>query len=91
MPITCEHYNSPYNTLISITKLFEENGQMGPKHIGNVCYPILQDEHIQWLLERFYVDPNITIESFYCHLSEGFHFPRHVSINYVFKSHLKSS
>lgn len=82
MLITCEHYNYPDDTLISITNFFEENDQLRPKHRGNVHYPILQEEYIQW----FYVDPNITIESIHHHLNEAFQFPRHVSINYVLKA-----
>jgi hypothetical protein len=31
---------------ISIARVFEENGQLVPKHKGGVCYPILQDKHI---------------------------------------------
>ena len=34
-----------------------------PKHRGGVCYPILQDDHIQWLVKRLDANPNITVES----------------------------
>jgi hypothetical protein len=30
--------------------VFEEKGQIVPKHRGGLCYPNLQDEHIQWLV-----------------------------------------
>jgi hypothetical protein len=54
----------------SIARGFQEM----PKHLGNVCYPILQDEHIQWLVERLHVDPDIPIEFLYCHVNEVFNF-----------------
>ena len=43
---TSERYGYPYETIKSIAKAFEENGQLVPKHKGGVRYPILQDEHI---------------------------------------------
>ena len=60
---TNERYNYLYKTIKSIAKTFEANGQLVPKHRGGVCYPSLQDEHIQWLVERLHVDPDNTIES----------------------------
>ncbi len=60
---TCELYGYPYETIRSIAQAFEENSQLLPKDRGGVHYPILQDEHIQWLVERLEVDPNITVES----------------------------
>ena len=44
---------------------------------------ILQDEHIQWLVEMLHVNPHVAIESLRCQLNEAFQFPRLVSINYV--------
>jgi hypothetical protein len=32
-------------------KVFEGNDQFVTKHRGGLCYPILQDEHIQWLVQ----------------------------------------
>ena len=39
---TSERYMYSYETIKSIAK---ENGQVVPKHKGDVRYPILQDEH----------------------------------------------
>jgi hypothetical protein len=57
------NYGYPYETFKGIVKAFEENGQITSKHRGGVQYPILQDEHIQWLVERFHAYLDITIES----------------------------
>ena len=63
----------------SIAKAFEENGQLVSKHRGSVRYPTLQDEYIQWLVERLDADLNIARESLHdCELSEVFQFPCHV-------------
>ena len=43
-----------------------------PKHKGNVHYSILKDEHIQWLVQRLHVDPNIIVETLHCQLNEAF-------------------
>lgn len=75
---TSERYGYPYETIRNITKVLKDNG-------GGVWYPILQDEHIQWLEERLHVDPNITAESPHCQLNKVFHFPL------CFRSHLKLS
>ena len=37
-----EHYSYSYKTIRSIARGFQEMS----KHMGNVRYPILQDEHI---------------------------------------------
>ena len=63
---TREHYGYPYETIKSIARAFKEIGQLVPNHRGNIHYPILQDEHIQWLVERFDANPNITVESIHC-------------------------
>ena len=46
----------------------------------------IQDERIQWSLERLHVDPNITVESLHRLLNEVFLFPCPISINYVPKA-----
>ena len=56
------------------------------RHRGGVCYLILQDEHIQWLVERLHVDPNITIESLLCQLNEVFQLCCHVFITCISKA-----
>ena len=43
-----------------------------PNHEGGVCYPNLQDEHIQWLVERLHVDPNVVVKSLHRQLNEVF-------------------
>ena len=63
---TSEHYGYPYETIKSIARAFKEIGQLVLNHRGSIRYPILQDEHIQWLVERFDVDPNITMEFIHC-------------------------
>ena len=40
-----------------------------------VNWSILQDEHIQWLVERLHVNPNITVKSLHGQLNEVFQFP----------------
>ena len=82
---TSERYGYPYETIRSIAKAFEENDQLVPKHRGGVCYPILQDEHIQWSVERLHADPNITIESLHRQLNEVFQSPCLVSISCISK------
>ena len=57
---TRKHYGN-HEVIRSITKDFEENGQLAPKHKGGVCYPILEEEQIQWLVEWIHVDPHFTI------------------------------
>ena len=57
-----------------------------PKQKDNACSPILQDEHIWWLIDRLHVDPYITVESLHRELSEFFQFPCHVSISCVSKA-----
>lgn len=47
---TNKRYGYSYKTMRSIVKVFEENGQLVPKSRSGVCYPILQDEHIQRLV-----------------------------------------
>ena len=78
---TAECYDYPYETIRSITRAFKEFGQLVPKYRGGVHYPILQDEHIQLLVERLDANPNITIEYLHCKLNEAFQFPHHVSIS----------
>jgi hypothetical protein len=73
-------------TIKSITKTSEENDQLMPKHISSVRYPILQDEHIQWLAGRPHVYAYITVESLHHELNEVFQFPHPVSINCVSKA-----
>ena len=57
----------PYETIKIIARSFwkekKSKGQLMPKHRGGVCYPILQDDHIQWLVKRLDANPNITVES----------------------------
>ena len=77
---TSERYVCPYETIINIAIAFEENGQLVSKHRSGVHYPILQDVHIQWLVERLNTDPNIIVESFHHQLNEVFQFPYLVSI-----------
>ena len=57
-----------------------------PKRRGGVCYLILEDEHIQWLVEMLDADPNITVESLHCQLNEAFQFSHHVSISFDSKA-----
>ena len=76
----------PYEFIKSLAKAFEENGQLVPKHRGDVRYPIVQDEHIQWLIKRLDAKLNITVKSLYHQLNEVFQFPCHVSINYFSKA-----
>ena len=57
-----------------------------PKYKGKVCYPILLDEHIQWLVKRLHVDRDIIIESPHRQLNEAIQFPHHVSISFVSKA-----
>ena len=56
------------------------------KHRGGVCYPLLQDEHIQWLVDRLHVDLDITKESLHRQPNEAFHFSFLVSISGVSKA-----
>jgi len=49
----------------------EDNGQMVSKRRGGIRYPILQDEHIQWLVQRLDADPDITVESLHHQLNEA--------------------
>ena len=63
---TSGHYGYLYETIMSIARAFEENSQVVPKHEGGVRYPILRDEHIQWLIKRLHVNLDITIESLHC-------------------------
>ena len=74
---------NPCETIKSITKVFKEHNQLVPKNKGGVRYPILQDGHIQWLLEKLHVHPNITVKSLHYQLNEVFNFLRLLSINYV--------
>ena len=60
---TCEHYSCPYETIRNIARAFEENGQLLPKHIGGVCYQVLQHEHIQWLVKRLDANKDVIIET----------------------------
>ena len=53
-----KRYGYPYKIIRSIARAFEELGQLVSKHGGVVHCPILQDEHIQWLVERLDVDPH---------------------------------
>lgn len=69
-----------------MTKAFEGNGQSMPKHIGDVHYPILQDEHIQWLVDRLHEYPNIIVESIHRQMNKAFQFACHASINIVPKA-----
>lgn len=64
-------------------KFLKENGQVVSKHRGDVRSLILEDEHIQWLVEMLDVDPNIIFESLYCQINEVFQFPCHVFINCI--------
>ena len=57
-----------------------------PKHKGGVRYPILQDRHMQWLVERLHVDPNIIVESRHPQLNEVFQFPHLVYNSCVSKA-----
>ena len=84
---TSERYAYVYETIINIAITFEENGQWVSKYRSSVHSPILQDEHIQWLVER--LDANlvdITVESFHHQLNEAFQFPHLVSIIFVSKA-----
>ena len=74
-------YVIAYETIKSIAnRAFEESGQtLVPKSKGGICYPVLQDEHIQWLLEKLDGNPDITLESLHHQLNEAFQFPRPVS------------
>ena len=45
-----------------------------PKSRDGVCYPVLQDEYIQWLLEKLHANPDITLESLHHELNEAFSF-----------------
>lgn len=46
-----------------------------PKSKGGVCYPVLQDEHIQWLMEKLDANPDMIVESLHHQLNEAFQFP----------------
>ena len=65
-----ECYGYPYETIRSIARAFEELGELVSNHRVVVRSPILQDNHIQWLVERLDVDPKITVESLKCQLNE---------------------
>ena len=83
---TSKHYSYPYETIRSIARAFEDNGQLVSKHRGGVRYPILQVEHIQGLVERLEANTNMTIESLHRQLNEVFQIPRPISINCVSKA-----
>ena len=72
--------------LYDIARAFEENGQLVPKHRCGVHYPILQYEHIQWLVERLSANIDITVECLHHQLNEAFQFLHHVSIIYVLQA-----
>ena len=82
---------NPCETINSITKIFEEHNQLVPKHKGGVHYPNLQDGHIEWLLERLHIDPNITVKSRHRQLNEVFQFPEPSIYQLCFRSHSNSS
>jgi hypothetical protein len=86
---TSECYGHPCLAIQNIASAFEENGQSIPKHRGNVCCPILQDERTQWLAKRLHANPNITIESLHCQLNEVFLIPTPHIYQLCFKYHLK--
>ena len=44
---TSEYYSYLYKTIRSISRVLKEKDQLVPKPKGGVCYPILQDVHIQ--------------------------------------------
>jgi hypothetical protein len=71
---------------MSVAIAFGKNGQLVSKHKGGVRYPILKDEHIQWLVQRLHVDPNIIVESLHCQLNEAFQFPCPIFISCVSKA-----
>jgi hypothetical protein len=64
--------------LLAIT--FEENGQLMPKHMGNVRHPSSQMGHIRWLVERLDANPNVIVEHVHHQLYEAFQFPWYLSI-----------
>jgi hypothetical protein len=45
-------YSYPFKIIRSIAIAFEESGQLVLKLRGGVWYPILQNEHIQQLMEH---------------------------------------
>jgi hypothetical protein len=45
-PNSSEHRGYPYETVITIAKAFEENGQLMLKQCSGVHYLALHDEHI---------------------------------------------
>ena len=83
---TSDCYCYSYKTIKSITKAFEKNGQVAPKHKGNVHYPILQDEHIQWSVDRPHEYPYINVESLHCQMNQDFQIICPASINIVSKA-----
>jgi hypothetical protein len=71
---TSEYSGYLYKTIKCIVKVLKENVQFVPNHRGNVCYLILQDEHIHWWVEWLVVDPNVTVESLHRQLNDIFQF-----------------
>jgi len=55
------YYGYPYKTIKSIARGFEENTDLVPKRRGGIRYPILQDEHIQWFIQRLNAHPDIIV------------------------------
>jgi hypothetical protein len=58
-------YSYPFKIIRSIAIAFEESGQLVLKLRGGVWYPILQNEHIQGLMEHPNAHSNTTLESFH--------------------------
>ena len=59
-----KHFGYHFEIIMITTRAFEENGQLVPNSKGH--YPILQNEHIQWSIERLNANPDITIEPLHC-------------------------
>jgi hypothetical protein len=56
-------YSYPLRIIRSTAIAFEESGQLVLKFRSGVWYPILQNEHIQWLMEYSKAHSNTTLES----------------------------
>jgi transposase len=76
---TAKRFGFPYHTVRSISQKFETDGSDTTKPRGGNKYPVLAQEHINYLVEQLDEHPDGTIDELTNGLNQNFDFSRPIS------------
>src|SRR5690349_13836115 len=83
---TAKRFGFPYSTVSSIVNAFEEDGRMENKPRGGNRRRVVEEVHLEWLMEKLRAHPDTTIANLHRQLNEHFNLQPPFSFSAVEKA-----